>query len=375
MNKPFEYQRKSTPRWLLPAVLSLGFLIGCGAKQSTETAVAPTSGQSTASAVPVEIAKPSPADQLNAISATGMLSASVELRLSFKTGGILKRILVKGGERVQAGQLLAELDLTEIDAGARQSRESLRKAKRDYERAALLFKQDVIAKAQLDDARTALDVARAANAATRFNAEVGRLSAQTDGVVLKQFVEAGEVIAPGAPVLALGQDDNKKILKVSLSDVDAVRVAIGDPARVRFDAFPGQEFVATVVTLAGSASAGTGLFEIELAIDGDLSRLSSGVIGQAKIQPKSASAQPSSAQGVLIPIAALVQANAEQGQVFVVEDQRAQARSVRLGAMVGTAIIVQEGLSVDDNVVVRGASYLDEGSLVLVNTAVASLRP
>ena len=372
MNKSFELQRAPMRRWLVPALLSLGVLIGCGKQPSAEkSAVSAT--QSTVSAVPVETVKPSPADQLNVIRATGMLSASVEQRLSFKTGGILKRILVQSGERVQAGQLLAELDLTEFDAGARQSRESLRKAERDYERAALLFKQDVIARAQLDDARTALDVARAANAATRFNADVGRLSAQTDGVVLKQFVEAGEVIAPGAPVLALGQENNKKILKVSLSDVDAVRVAIGDKASVRFDAFPGQEFAATVVTLAGSATMNTGLFEIEIAIDGDLSRLSSGVIGQAQIQPQAA-AEPSSSQGVLIPVAALVQANAEQGQVFVVQDQHAQARSVRLGALVGTSILVQAGLSVDDEVVVRGAPYLDDGSLVIISPAVASLR-
>lgn len=369
---------KLSPRWLLPTALALSLLAGC-AKESTEAVIdasaAQTSAQGAATAVPVEVVRPSPADQLRAIHATGMLSASVEMRMSFKTGGIVKRILVKGGERVQAGQLLAELDLTEIDAGARQAREGLRKAERDYERAALLFKQDVIAKAQLDDARTALDVARAANAATRFNADVGRLSAQTDGVVLKQFVEAGEVIAPGAPVLAIGQEDDKKILKVSLSDVDAVRVAIGDPASVRFDAFPGQEFAAKVIRLAGSANAGTGLFEIELAIEGDLSRLSSGVIGQADIQPKLAASEANTSQGVLIPVAALVQANADQGQVFVVKAQYAQARSVRLGSLVGSSIIVREGLALDDQVVVRGAPYLDDGSLVLVSGAVASLQP
>lgn len=366
---------KLLQRLLVPSALAfaLSLLLGC-AKETAEAVLETSAAQSTVSAVPVETVRPSPADQLSAIRATGMLSASVEMRMSFKTGGILKRILVKGGERVHAGQLLAELDLTEIDAGARQAREGLRKAERDYERAALLFKQDVIAKAQLDDARTALDVARAANAATRFNADVGRLSAQTEGVVLKQFVEAGEVIAPGALVLALGQEDSKKILKVALSDVDAVRVAIGDPARVQFDAFPGQEFSATVVRLAGSANAGTGLFEIELAIDGDLSRLSSGVIGQAQIQPQGA-APESSAQGVLIPVAALVQANADQGQVFVVQERHAKARSVRLGAMFGTSILVREGLDLDDQVVVRGAPYLDDGSLVLVSSAVASLQP
>ena len=348
--------------------LIFSFLVGALAACSKESA--PTSAPVSAT-IPVETAKPEAAGSANVIRVTGTLSANVELRLSFKTGGILKRLLVDTGQNVRAGQLLAELDRTEVGAGATQMRMSLVKAERDYVRAETLFKQDVIPKAQLDDARTALEVARAGSVAMNFNSDSGRITAEKDGVVLRRFVEAGEVVAAGAPILALSQGDAKKVLKVSLSDIDAVRVDLGDLAEVSFDAMPGVKIKAHVLTLAGSANAGTGLFDIELALDGATERLSSGMIGQAVIQPgidtdasDKNTGQTPTPELLLIPLAALVEANAEHGLIYVVENSKAKSRQIALGEIRGDTVLVLGGLSANDFVVVRGAPYLDDGTPV-----------
>jgi membrane fusion protein, multidrug efflux system len=328
--------------------------------------------------VPVETVQPVVAESVNVIQASGTLSANTELKLSFKTGGILRRLYVDTGQSVRAGQLLAELDLTELGAGARQMRDALQKAERDYARAALLFKQDVIAKAQLDDAKTALDVARAGSDATNFNADVGRITAAADGTVLRRFVEAGEVMAPGAPVLAVSQNSGRKILRVSLSDVDAVRVNLEDRAEVRFDALPGAVIPASVVTLAGSANPGTGLFDIELALEGDTARLSSGVIGQAQITPSTnAPSTTAPDQGanveLLIPLAALVEANEEHAIIYVIEQEIAQSKQVTLGEIRGESVIVRDGLTLGEHVVIRGAPYLDNGMRVISNSVAVAV--
>lgn len=363
---------------LFAGLILLGAIAACGNQSASKTTGAgpAKSGSHRSAPVPVETAKPEPAGAANVIRVTGTLSANVELRLSFKTGGILKRLLVDTGQTVRAGQLLAELDRTEVGAGALQTRMSLLKAERDYARAESLFKQDVIPKAQLDDARTALELARAASVAMNFNSDSGRITAEKDGVVLRRFVQAGEVVAAGAPILALSQGDAKKILKVSLSDIDAVRVAIGDLAEVRFDAMPGVKIAAHVLTLAGSANPGTGLFEIELALDSGAERLSSGMIGQAVIQPGAESnaghflAQP---ELLLIPLAALVEANAEHGLIFVVENDVVKSRQVALGEIRGEAVLVLSGLDAQDAVVVRGAPYLDDGTPVVRGAQVADV--
>ena len=362
---------------LVLSFLLLGALAACS-KESASTANGASAAKSAhvTAAIPVETAKPEPAGSANAIRVTGTLSANVELRLSFKTGGILKRLLVDTGQNVRAGQLLAELDRTEVAAGATQMRISLVKAERDYVRAESLFKQDVIPKAQLDDARTALEVARAVSIAMNFNSDSGRITAEKDGVVLRRFVQAGEVVAAGAPILALSQGDAKKVLKVSLSDIDAVRVELGDLAEVSFDAMPGVKIKAHVLTLAGSATTGTGLFDIELALDDATERLSSGMIGKAVIQPSadadsvmpggtSSSGQSLRPELLLIPLAALVEANAEHGLIYVVENRKAKSRQITLGEIRGDTVLVLGGLSADDFVVVRGAPYLDDGTAVI----------
>jgi RND family efflux transporter MFP subunit len=364
-------------RALVFSFILLGALAACSKDSPTSTSAAKPASPVSA-AIPVETAKPEPAGSANAIRVTGTLSANVELRLSFKTGGILKRLLVDTGQNVRAGQLLAELDRTEVGAGATQMRMNLAKAERDYVRAESLFKQDVIPKAQLDDARTALEVARAGSVAMNFNSDSGRITAEKDGVVLRRFVEAGEVVAPGAPILALSQGEAKKVLKVSLSDVDAVRVNIGDAAEVSFDAMPGVKIRAHVLTLAGSANPGTGLFEIELALDEATERLSSGMIGQAVIQPDgevSDNFVPDGASTkqelLLIPLAALVEANAEHGLIYVVENNFAKSRQIALGEIRGEQVLVLGGLSANESVVVRGAPYLDDGTPVTHGTQLA----
>ena len=211
-----------------------------------------------------------------------------------------------------------------------------------------------------------------------FNSDSGRITAEKEGVVLRRFVQAGEVVAVGAPILALSQGDAKKVLKVNLSDIDAVRVAIGDLAEVSFDAMPGVKIKAHVLTLAGSANPGTGLFEIELALDGGAERLSSGMIGQAVIQP-GAEATPNAGQSfaqpelLLIPLAALVEANAEHGLIFVVENNVAKSRQVALGEIRGELVLVLSGLDANEAVVVRGAPYLDDGTPVVRGTQVANI--
>lgn len=366
-------------RAIVLSFVLLATLAACG-KDNAPSASATTPASPISAAIPVETAKPEPAGSANAIRATGTLSANVELRLSFKTGGILKRLLVDTGQSVSAGQLLAELDRTEVGAGATQMRMNLAKAERDYVRAESLFKQDVIPKAQLDDARTALEVARAGSVAMNFNSDSGRITAEKDGVVLRRFVEAGEVVAPGAPILALSQGEAKKVLKVSLSDVDAVRVNIGDAAEVSFDALPGVKIKAHVLTLAGSANPGTGLFEIELALDDATTRLSSGMIGQAVIQPDGGTSDSFVPDGastkqalLLIPLAALVEANAEHGLIYVVENNFAKSRQIALGEIRGEQVLVIGGLNANDSVVVRGAPYLDDGTRVTRGTQLADI--
>src|ERR1041384_1687355 len=74
---------------------------------------------------------------------SGLIASNAEARLSFKIGGIVSRIYVKEGDHVAKGQLLATLDLTEIDAQVQQASQNLEKSKRDEGRISNLYRDTV----------------------------------------------------------------------------------------------------------------------------------------------------------------------------------------------------------------------------------------
>ncbi len=332
----------------------------------------PASAPVKAPPIPVELAPAVMASADGTIKASGLLSAADETRLSFKIGGLVKSISVEAGDLVSKGQLLAELDNTEIGASVAGVQAQLDKARRDYQRAQKLFADDVIPKTQLDDAATALTLAQSGANSINFNRSYARISAAADGVVLRTFVEAREIVTPGQPILALAGSSANKRVKVALSDRDALRISRGDVARVFLDALPGQTFTGQVENLAGAANAMTGLLEIEVSFvvaDAALAaRLSSGLVVNVEITPNQTDAKAV----LMVPISALLEANQLQASVFVIAaDARASRRLIGIGAMHGLNIEVLSGLNAGENVVVRGGAYLDDGRAVTIITPIA----
>jgi RND family efflux transporter MFP subunit len=348
-------------------LLLVSVLIISACAKAPEVAAAPVP-------TPVEVLIASPDTSALSITASGILAAKDEMKLAFKTGGVLKRIYVQAGDTVHSGQLLAELDLTEVGAGLSQAREGLQKAERDYRRAVSLRSQEVIPQAQLDDAKTALNVARAGLSAVGFNAEFSRIKASGDGVVLRKFVQEREVLAPGQLVLAISQDGAGKVLKLALNDRDALRLQIGDSAAVSFDVLPAERFPAVVSALPGGANPGTGLFDVELTLAPTTKRLSSGLIGKAIISPTQSSASEVLGNGgapIEIPVGALVTAHGESAEIFIVGTNNiAKGRTVKLGSLQNQSVQVLSGLAVGEAVVVRGAAYLSDGAIVQRTSAI-----
>ena len=81
--------------------------------------------------VPVKLTPVSTVVRAEPIVASGLVSSAKEARLSFKVGGIINQMFVEEGQSVRKGQLLATLNLTEIDAQVNQAQLANEKAERD----------------------------------------------------------------------------------------------------------------------------------------------------------------------------------------------------------------------------------------------------
>ena len=351
---------RSTPirPWAaVPAALLSLALVACG----TAGGEAPNdSAAAAAPPVPVRTAAVIPADVAEPVRATGVLAGKEELSLSFKVGGIVSRLLVDEGAAVRGGQTLALLDPVEVDAAVSRARSAADQTGRDVARLRRLYRDSVATLAQLEAAETGAAVAQADLRAASFNRRYATVIAPAAGTVLRRLVEAGELVAPGAPVLVMRVAGRGLVLRVGLADRDAVRVRRGDRAIVHFDAYPGERFPGEVAQVAVAAAAGTGTYEVEIAVEAAERTLASGLVGTVEI------ASSTTARVALVPIEALIEADGDSGSVFAVVGQRASRRAVRIGFVRGGQAAVASGLDGVSLVATDGVGYLRDGAAVAV---------
>jgi RND family efflux transporter MFP subunit len=313
------------------------------------------------SAVPVRTAPVRIEAIARPVTATGTLGPKEEVTLSFKVGGVIDRILVDEGRTVRAGELLATLQLNEIDAAVTRARSAAEKAERDLARAQRLYHDSVATLEQVQDAETGREVAAAELRTAEFNRRYAVILAPAAGVILRRSAEPGELVQPGTPILTLGSRSRGTVVRAALADRDVVRVSHGDSASVRFDAVPDRTLDGTVTEIAAAADPATGTYRVEITVPG-AAGLASGLVGTVEIRPRVEQRM------ALVPVEAVLEADGTHATVFALSTDglHAERRQVRIGFLAGDRVAVAAGLEGVRTVVTDGAAYLDDGAAVRV---------
>lgn len=297
------------------------------------------------------------------ITATGLLTTENEAKLSFKVSGIIEKIFVSEGQAVRKGQLLASLKANEIWAQVQQVRIGLEKAERDYQRAQNLYRDSVATLEQLQNARSALDMARQNYNQVTFNESYSKIYAPADGFIAKKLANEGELANGGNGVIVVNalSENSRWVLKAGVSDKDWSLIATGNKASVTFDAFPGRSFDAEVSRKTMSADQATGSFEIELRVNAGAAKPAAGMFGRAIIYPSSLS------KGFTIPYESLVEANGKTGVVFVTNDRKSVKKvTVTITNITQDNMLITEGLQGYQYLVTSGSPFLNDRSVITV---------
>ncbi|WP_439638300.1 efflux RND transporter periplasmic adaptor subunit [Nevskia sp.] len=347
-----------TARLPLPIAVSLALLAGCSPRPAPDTAAPPLR------AVRIAAVSRGPAEP--PVQASGLAASRDQTTLAFKVGGVIAAVEVREGDAVRAGQRLARIEAAEVDAAVAQAREALAKAGRDLARGRTLFAADVVTREQLDDLGTAEAVARAQLDAAQFNRRHAEIIAPADGRVLARHAEPRELVAAGSPVLTVSASGSGTVLEVGLADRDALRVAVGDRADVRFDALPDRRFAAKVQEIARASDPRTGTWRCQLAVDtGDAGLPAfTGLIGRARITPASSLAATRS----YLPVAALVEGDQDKARLYLFDPSTGtvHSREPRIAFLSGDTVALAEPLPDGSQVVTEGAAYLHDGETVQV---------
>lgn len=322
---------------------------------------------------PVTITKPSEAfhvrtapvvmsDLSNLIQVTGVIESDTEAKPSFKTGGVISRVYVKEGDHVKKGQIIARLDMTEIEAQATQAKFALDKATRDQQRIQNLYADSIVTTEQLQNSGTAVDMAKKSLQIAEFNVAYSEVRSPIEGKVIAQLLHVGEITGPGIPVvyiIGVRQTDWKIV--AGLTDKDWGRVRGGDKATIRLDAYPEWQIEGKVKRLSDVANPMSGTFNVELDLPSRDKRIAAGLLAHVEITPSASQAYQ------VIPIEALVSSNGRTGVVYVPKDSIAEKRIIQIQRFQGEMIAVQSGLEGVTEVITAGSSFLEDGDQIIID--------
>lgn len=336
-----------------PIILLL-FLTAC---KSEET----DAGLKVDEQIPVSILSLSQGKGESVTETTGLFTTDDETLLSFKNGGIIERVYVKEGDMVKKGQLLAILNMTELNAKAAQAKLSVEKAERDYKRAQKLYKDSVATMEQFENAKTYLDVVKEDLNTIQFNLRYSEIRATTDGYVLLRLANEGQIVGPGTPVLQInGAKKGNWVVKIGVSDRQWAAIQEGDSALITTDAFT-DKMPAVVLRKSEGLNPNSGTFTIQIKpISVGKLPIASGMFAKVKIYGKASDSWS-------IPYESLLDGDAGRGYVFVTDDnQTAKKVEVKIEAIHKDNVLISSGLENHQSLIVSGSPYLKEGSKIQI---------
>ncbi len=315
---------------------------------------------------------------------SGTVKAHTVSQVAPKVMGMVTQLLVKSGERVKAGQLLATLEnsdsrqkLAAAEAGYREAGKGMEAAARNlelqeitYERYRRLFESEAIARQQLDQIQTQAQIARleyekAAEgmnraAATREEARAydgyTRLLAPTDGIVTEKRLEVGGMLQPGAAAITV-EDASSFLVEAYMEENQLGKVAVGMPVRVLLGTEREEKiFGGTVSEIVPAVDSASRSFLLKVALAADPA-IHTGLY--AKLQIALAERQ-----AMQVPLEAVVNKGELTGVYVVDADKRIWYRMVRLGNKQDGQVEVLAGLKNGEQVVVKGVEEAADGGVV-----------
>jgi multidrug efflux pump subunit AcrA (membrane-fusion protein) len=350
---------------------------------------------------------------IDAVYATGTVEAEDRVQIKAKTAGSLVAVLVKEGDRVAKGDLLARIDNPQLSFDLKRGKVDLSAAsaqggalapqvealkaqglaitadlgvaKQDAERLDKLLQSGAVNGADVDRARARvaqLEATLAANQAQQralridLSANTARQAAQVqtlesrladtevrapmDGVVLTRQVDLGEVVSVNQPLFKVG-DTRRLILEVSVDEADIARVhepsdkAPGSRAAVSLYAFPKKVFAGRVFEILPDANRERKSFLAKVRLDEPPPELRSGMSGEVNVvveQKEAVLLAPSEAEA--------------DGAVWLVDSGHVRRTPVKTGIRDLLRVEITEGLSEGALVVTEGQDKLSDGARVAV---------
>lgn len=298
---------------------------------------------------------------------SGEVRARFETALAFRVGGKITKRLVDVGSVVKQGQVLAELDTTDLRLAESANRSELAAAEADYWLAKrdLARYDDMLEKKfisqteyerhrnQFDTAHARLNQVRMLSKASSNQATYGQLRADHAGVITAVDVEAGQVVAAAQPVMRLAQPQEKDVV-VSVPENRLADLKAAGEIQISLWAEPGKFYKGKVREISPSADPVTRTYTVKVAVTDNAEAMQLGMTANVLF-----GSQSSQSAAVELPLTALYQQDGKQA-VWLVDAASGKVRlaPIQVGEYREKTFTVLSGLNNGDLVVSAGVHKL-----------------
>ena len=326
----------------------------------------------------VSVAIATPGDATTELVLPSSVEAAQETPLYPRVNGYVKRIIADIGAKVNAGDVLAEIETPELDQQVNQAKAALEQATANMALAATtagrwqeLQKSRVVAPQEVDERKAALDARKADHTAAEANLQrlaqtqsFQKITAPFAGTVTKRFVEVGQLVTGDL-------NDTTRIL-FRLEHTAALRafinvpqsyyrnISVGQTVALSFREVPGRTFPGTVVRTAGALDSATRTLRTEIQVPNEAGEIIPGLYAEVKFQVQREHPP------ITVPARALIIQSAGPQIATMDNKNLVTLRAVALGRDFGKTVEIASGLDAGARFILNPTDTLRDGATVQV---------
>ena len=351
----------------------IAFSTGCGKHKDADD----ESKSTTTAVADVTVTKVKRGSLVQDLSVSGNVAAlpNQDAKVAALVPGRIAKVFVTEGDRVRAGQELAELESTQFRDQVRQADAAVAQARANVENATLaakrtedLLSRGIAARKEVEDARTQLAVnqaalhsAEAALSAARAQLSRTLLVAPFVGTVVKRFLSVGEQVdgTSAQPVVEVADIDALELMgTVPAASLNQIRT--GEAFKFTTTSVPGQEFTAKVVSVFPAVDPATNNGTVRIRIDNPQHLMKFGMYISVELPLKQ------KGTSLIVPIQAVYPDESGEPHVYKVNADQTESLAVKLGARSQTEVEILEGVQEGDTIILNGGYGLPEKAKVHV---------
>lgn len=312
----------------------------------------------------VDVVEVTHVGEMGATTFTGRTKSAQEVNLAFRVSGQIARVLVKEGDYVSKGQVVAEMDSRDYEVQLAATQAEYEQVKADAERVMALYAEGNTTASNHDKARYGLQQITQKLANHRNQLADTRLRSTISGYVQTKFHESGETVSAGMPVVSVFAGGDTEV-EIKISAADFSRIENFANFCCRFDVTGDESFPLSVARVSQEANSSQ-LYTVRLKFVGafDRKRITPGMTTMVY-----AEVADSEAAGIVkVPSGAVLESDGKT-RVFVYDGKKGvvKARVVHVkGVNRDGSMLIDDGLRSGERVVASGVHHIQDGQAVRV---------